>query len=146
MTHAPRVAKPHILAEMSVEDRERVVEEVRFAEFSSSLENQTVQSLAKIRRATEATAKSIGALGDNIEVLRQALQASARASELLLLHNLGFDVSHVPEVDYLASRYGVKPQVVVTRVASTEPGCSHPQCILEHPHAGPAVLSKEVPE
>lgn len=23
---------------------------------------------------------------------------------------------------------------------ATEPGCTHPDCILEHPHAGPAIL------
>jgi hypothetical protein len=25
---------------------------------------------------------------------------------------------------------------------STEPGCSHPDCVLDHPHAGPAILAK----
>lgn len=24
---------------------------------------------------------------------------------------------------------------------STEPGCLHPACVLDHPHAGPAVLA-----
>jgi len=24
---------------------------------------------------------------------------------------------------------------------STEPGCLHPSCVLDHPHAGPAVLA-----
>lgn len=23
---------------------------------------------------------------------------------------------------------------------ATEPGCSHPECVLPHPHSGPAVL------
>jgi hypothetical protein len=29
--------------------------------------------------------------------------------------------------------------------APTEPGCEHPKCILDHPHAGPAQLSADVP-
>ncbi|MEV0805732.1 hypothetical protein [Micromonospora sp. NPDC050200] len=28
---------------------------------------------------------------------------------------------------------------------STEPGCTHPNCVLEHPHAGPAVLTTQTP-
>lgn len=26
--------------------------------------------------------------------------------------------------------------------AMTEPGCSHPDCVLDHPHAGPALLTE----
>lgn len=26
--------------------------------------------------------------------------------------------------------------------ASTEPGCQHPDCVLDHPHAGPAELAR----
>ncbi|MFG3709213.1 hypothetical protein ACGF7U_31405 [Micromonospora sp. NPDC047670] len=26
---------------------------------------------------------------------------------------------------------------------ATEPGCTHPDCVLEHPHAGPAVLTTQ---
>ena len=29
---------------------------------------------------------------------------------------------------------------------STEPGCLHPGCVLEHPHAGPAMLKEAVPD
>src|SRR5688572_4350048 len=27
-------------------------------------------------------------------------------------------------------------------VAMTEPGCTHPDCVLDHPHAGPAILAR----
>lgn len=27
----------------------------------------------------------------------------------------------------------------------TEPGCTHPECTLDHPHAGPAVLKTATP-
>lgn len=27
-----------------------------------------------------------------------------------------------------------------TEAAETEPGCTHPECVLSHPHPGPAVL------
>ena len=29
-----------------------------------------------------------------------------------------------------------------TAPAATAPGCQHPDCVLTHPHAGPAVLSR----
>ncbi|MFI6162242.1 hypothetical protein ACIA59_20150 [Micromonospora haikouensis] len=34
---------------------------------------------------------------------------------------------------------GEVPQAPV----ATEPGCTHPDCVLEHPHAGPAVLAAQ---
>lgn len=36
---------------------------------------------------------------------------------------------------------GVDPAPV-----ETEPGCQHPECVLDHPHAGPAVLALAEPE
>jgi hypothetical protein len=25
----------------------------------------------------------------------------------------------------------------------TDPGCTHPDCVLEHPHAGPSILAED---
>lgn len=34
-------------------------------------------------------------------------------------------------------------QLLATRPVSTEPGCEHPECVLTHPHAGPAILTAD---
>lgn len=36
-----------------------------------------------------------------------------------------------------------KPEQVPVGPVATEPGCAHPDCVLEHPHDGPAVLDSE---
>jgi hypothetical protein len=33
-------------------------------------------------------------------------------------------------------------EAFATAPVSTEPGCLHPKCVLDHPHSGPAVLAK----
>jgi hypothetical protein len=41
-------------------------------------------------------------------------------------------------------RYDLTPAGrAVTEPVGTEPGCSHPECKLDHPHAGPAILRSE---
>jgi hypothetical protein len=43
-----------------------------------------------------------------------------------------------PVRTYLVSEHG--PELAI---ASTEPGCTHDDCVLMHPHAGPAILSSD---
>ncbi len=39
----------------------------------------------------------------------------------------------------------VAPNPDPTGPVETEPGCMHPDCVLEHPHIGPAVLATDAP-
>lgn len=107
MINAPKVARPSILADMTAEQRAQVVDEVRFAEFSSSLENQAVQSLSKIRTNTHDAARALATFSGDVAGLQRSVRMMTTATELLLLAQAGYDVSNVRDVELMALRYGV---------------------------------------
>lgn len=50
------------------------------------------------------------------------------------------DEQHTPPAEPAVDEQPTPTEPPAAAPVATEPGCTHPQCVLEHPHAGPAVL------
>src|SRR5688500_13437718 len=101
---APKPARPDALLKLSPEEREKVVDEVRFAEYSASLPFRSHQELIQIN----STLNKIEGKHEEADYqVRDTLTRTATALELTLLASQGYGIEQTEEFRRLRTRYGI---------------------------------------
>jgi hypothetical protein len=107
-TRAPEVARPDLLASLTPEEREQIAKEVRFADFSASLEFRNNQELIQIKRLLERLIRESATL--KLTTIENLVRQMRDAQQMTLLVSLGYgdQIRERPEFVDMCRRWGIQ--------------------------------------